>query len=108
MEQQERDLVRRYMDGYRMYVELNGHVHEVLYASRWEGDIIPWIVAKDPALRFSSHRVHAHVVLCVSCKAEVGPGIKARAGFPIMDRCEACAVAELAGDIVQIERGTLK
>jgi hypothetical protein len=47
-------------------------------------------------------------VICIACGTEVGPGIKARRDFPVMDLCERCAVAELAGDIVQIEKGTLK
>jgi hypothetical protein len=48
------------------------------------------------------------ITRCKSCSADVGPGIRFRSDFPAMDLCEPCAVAELAGDIVQIEKGTLK
>jgi hypothetical protein len=47
-------------------------------------------------------------VVCIVCGTEVGPGIKARRDFPVMDLCEDHAVAELAGDLVQIEKGTMK
>ena len=109
MSEQERDLVRRQLDGYRLYGEVNGRVYEVLYAARLGFvDPLPWIAVTDPSMRFPSGQIHVHVVTCVACQAEVGPGIKYRRDFPVMDRCEGCAVAELAGDLVQIEKGTMK
>lgn len=107
MDPQERDLVKRYLNGYRILAEVNGRTFDVLYSSRFDGDKLPWIATVDPSLRFITNRVHAHIVTCI-CGDEVGPGIKARRDFPIMDRCEKCAVAELAGDMVQIEKGTMK
>jgi hypothetical protein len=109
MEQQERDLIRRFMDGYTLYAELNGRRYQVVYSSRHDGDPLPWInLLIGPSLRFPNDTVKVHVVTCKVCGAEVGPGIKARAGFPVMDLCERDAVAELAGDLVQIENGHLK
>jgi len=108
MHELEQDLVRKYLAGYRVYAEVNGRVFEVLYASRWVGDIIPWIALTDPALRFSNARVRVHAVVCVTCGTEVGNGVRYRADFPAMDLCERDAVAELAGDLVQIEKGNLK
>jgi hypothetical protein len=109
MEQQERDLVRRYLDGYRLYAEINGRPYEVLYAARLGiDDPLPWIAVKDPALRFPNSQIRVHAVVCIVCGTEVGPGIKARRDFPVMDLCEDHAVAELAGDLVQIEKGTMK
>jgi hypothetical protein len=109
MEQQERDLIRRQLDGFRLYAEVNHRVFEVLYAARLGfDDPMPWIAVTDPALRFPTAQVRVHVVTCKVCGTEVGSGYKYRAGFPAMDLCERDAVAELAGDIVQIEKGTLK
>ena len=108
MHELEQDLVRKYLAGYRVYAEVNGRVFEVLYSSRFDGDKLPWIAAMDPALRFITNRVHVHAVVCIACGTEVGNGFKFRADFPVMDLCEGCGIAELAGDLVQIEKGTLK
>lgn len=109
MDSLERDLVKRFMNGYVLTVELNGRVYQVVYSSRHDGDPLPWInLTVGPSLRFPSASVKVNAVLCTVCGAEVGPGIKARADFPAMDLCERDAIAELAGDLVQIEKGTMK
>jgi hypothetical protein len=108
MDPRERDLLRRYLGGYRVYAEVNGRAREVLYSSRFYGDLLPWIAVDDPSLRFVNRDIHVHVVTCTACGADAGPGIRYRRNFPVMDLCEGCGVAELAGDLVQIEKGTMK
>lgn len=108
MDDLERGLVRKYLGGYRITAEINGRVFDVLYSSRFDGDLMPWVASLDPALRFTNKCVIVRVVYCRACGTDVGPGIKFRADFPAMDLCERHAVAELAGDLVQIEKGTMK
>jgi hypothetical protein len=104
----ERELLRKYHSGHRMFAEINGRRLEVLYSSRFNGDLLPWIVLANPSMRFVSESVTVEVITCAGCGAEVGPHLKYNPKFPVMDRCVTCAVAELAGDLVQIEKGTMK
>jgi hypothetical protein len=104
----ERNLLRQYLGGHQMYAEVNGRRFTVLYSSRHNGDPMPWIYAVDPALRFVNEVVTADVTKCKVCGDNVGTGYAYRADFPAMDLCERHAVAELAGDLVQIEKGNLK
>ena len=108
MTEAERNLLRSYLGGHQMYAEVNGRRFTVLYSSRCNGDPMPWIYKVDPSLRFINEVVTAEITKCKVCGDNVGAGYKYRADFPAMDLCERDAVAELAGDLVQIEKGTMK
>lgn len=110
MDNLERDLVRRFMNGYKLTGRTGPHIHVVLYSPRdpKAGDPLPWIAEDDPAIRFPSTSIAVHVISCIVCGTEVGNGYRYRRDFPVMDLCERDAVAELAGDLVQIEKGTMK
>jgi hypothetical protein len=104
----ERGLLRKYFDGYRMFAEINGRSLELLYASHGEDDPLPWIWHADPAVRFPSAMVQAVPSRCKVCRHPTPLLRNARRDVGPMDVCVDHAVAELAGDIVQIEKGTLK
>jgi hypothetical protein len=109
MDDLERDLyANRYLKNFRMYAEVNGRAIEVLYNSQYFGDPLPWAAAMDPAVRFPSTQVRPYIVTCKACGTEVGNGYRYRADKDAMDLCERDAVRELAGDLVQIEKGTMK
>ena len=108
MTEAERQLLLQYVGGHEMYAKVNGRRFTVLYSSRHNGDPMPWIYKADPSLRFVNEVVSAKVTKCKVCGDNVGSGYKYRAAFPAMDLCERDAVRELAGDLVQIEKGNLK
>ena len=101
----ERGLLLQYTDGHEMYAKVNGRRFTVLYHSRHVGDPMPWIYKADPSLRFVNEVVTAE---CKGCGADLAPSRDPHHEFLAMDLCERCAVAELAGDLVQIEKGTMK
>lgn len=108
MDKRERALLRKYLYGYRLYADLNGQRHEVLYSSRHDGDPMPWISVAAPELRFINDVIRIQWIKCAGCGAEIGPRPQARRDLPPITVCESCAVAELYGDLVQIEKGTFQ
>ena len=57
MNDTERRLLLKYLDGHRMYAEVNGRRFEVLYASHHTGDPLPWIAVAAPEIQFPSEAV---------------------------------------------------
>jgi hypothetical protein len=102
MHPKERSLVGKYLDGYRLYADVNGTRHEVLYSSRNDTDPLPWISWTDPALRFPNDMVRVEPNACsAGCGTDIGPRRQYNPAYPPANLCVDCAVADLVADLAE-------